>query len=332
MSNTAIRIGILGTARIARTMAPAIAATPGVELTAIASRDPDKAVAFAAEFGIDRVHQDYRQLIDDPEIDAVYIPLPPSMHCEWTIHAARAGKHVLCEKPLALNTAEVEQMTAVCLQQNVVLLDGVMWYHTQRAQAMKEIVHRGDLGDVCQLTSAFTFPGDKLDPANLRLHRATGGGSLLDLGWYCVGASLWLTDRVPLKVWASARWKNDVDLHLNGVMWFDDDIVGTVECGFTAVRRRWIEVAGTQAVLRCDDFTRPWNRQQSSIRIIDSEGQSQQQLFPEPPQEESMVTEFCRLIHSNDCNHPWLKLSRDTQQVCEALDTSARSGNVVSLV
>lgn len=326
-----VRFAILGTAKIARTLAPRFHSADGSELVGIASRRPENAKRFAAEFDIPRAYAGYQEALDDPEIDAVYMPLPPSLHVEWTEKAAAAGKHVLSEKPLARNVQEADRMIEVCRDSGVVLMDGVMWYHTSRCRSIQEVVYGGQLGELRQITSVFTFRWDTLPMDNLRLHRALGGGSLLDLGWYCVGATLMLYRSLPVKVQAFAQWNNDVDVRLNAVMWFSEDRMATMECGFDTVRRRWIEVAGSKAALVCDDFTRPWKADQPRYWIHNSDGEAERHVVPHPPQEECMIDAFCQLIQQNQTTHPGLKLARDTQQVCAALDQSARTGTAIDL-
>lgn len=330
-SMTTIRFAILGAAKIARTIAPRLHASPCSELIGIASRNQDKADAFASEFSIPRTWDSYQAAIDDPDVDAVYLPLPPSMHLEWTTKAAAAGKHVLCEKPLARNSEETAQMLAVCQQHGVVLLDGVMWYHTPRNTAIRELVASGQLGDLRQFHSVFTFCWDTLPMDNLRLHRDLGGGALLDLGWYCVGAALMLFNELPQRVFAHANWTNDVDTRMNAMLWFSDQKVASVECGFDAVRRRWFEMAGSNETLFCDDFTRPWNADRPAFRTLNNDGEQVEHLVPHKPQEESMIEAFCDLIQQQQFDHPLLKLSHQTQLVCDALDRSARDETVVEL-
>ncbi|MBC7966616.1 MAG: Gfo/Idh/MocA family oxidoreductase [Fuerstia sp.] len=326
-----VRIGIMGTARIARTVVPQMALSERAEVVAVASRSLDKARIFAGEFGIPTAYGSYESLLTDNKVDAIYIPLPPSMHCEWTIKAAAAGKHVLCEKPLAINASQARQMIDAAIRHQIVLLDAVMWYHTARAEAMREIVHSGHLGEVRQVTSAFTFPGNALAEDNLRFSASLGGGSLLDLGWYCIGMSLWMLQRLPERVFATAQWRNDIDLKMNGILWFPQDQMASFESGFNAVRRRWMEVAGTNAALVCDDFTKPWNVDKPRFWIHNAEGTSEQKIVTHPPIERCLVDAFCKLIGSGNVNHDWLTLSLQTQQVCDALLKSARSGVVESL-
>ncbi|MEZ6061202.1 MAG: Gfo/Idh/MocA family oxidoreductase [Planctomycetaceae bacterium] len=326
-----IRFAILGTARIARRVAPHIQQSDGAKLVAVASRCADKASAFARELGIPASFGSYQAALDSPDVDAVYLPLPPSLHREWTIRAAEAGKHVLSEKPLAMNVAEVDEMVSACRQYGVVLLDGVMWYHTPRAAAMRRIVADGLLGEIRQVTSAFTFRWDEWPMDDIRMQRSTGGGSLMDLGWYCVGATLLFLNRMPTRVFATARWHNDVDVRMNGMLWFDNGLVAGVESGFDAVRRRWIEIAGSKQALVCDDFTRPWEGRPPRFWVHDTDGISSQHIVDHKPLEQCMIDGFCDLVQRGDVDHRWLSLSRKTQLVCDRLAESARSETIVEV-
>ena len=333
--NNKLRFGILGTARIAKTVIPHLQAV--AEVVAVGSRVGERAQKFAEDLGIPQAAGSYDEIIRDQSIDAVYIPLPASMHHEYVLKAAEAGKHILCEKPLAVSTEQAKQMVAAAQRHQVVLLDGTMWYHTSRAKEMKALIENNSLGDLRQITSAFTFPGYSLAADNVRFSMSLGGGSLLDIGWYCVGASLWMFDAVPERVFAAAQWQHpqnipdSVDLHMNGLMWFSEDRVASFESGFTAIRRRWIEIAGTQAALVCDDFTRPWNPEKPRFWIHDANGVSHQQIFEHPAIERCLADAFCKLVDEKSIEHPWLNLSLNTQRVCEALNRSARSGIIETL-
>ena len=165
--------------------------------------------------------------LEDPEIDAVYIPLPNSMHREWTVRAAEAGKHVLCEKPLGLDTAEALEMADACRAHGVQLMDGVMWVHHPRADQMKRVLDDGSLGRVRRATSAFTFCFDEIPEYDIRLDPRMGGGSLGDLGWYCCRAALWAFGTLPQRVFATARYFRGVDMNLTAVLWYDDTVRGS---------------------------------------------------------------------------------------------------------
>jgi predicted dehydrogenase len=193
---------------------------------------------------------------------------------------------------------------------------------------MQRLVEAGSLGDLRQITSAFTFPGDVLSPDNVRFSPSLGGGSLLDIGWYCVGASLWMMKEMPERVFAAAQWRNGIDMHMNGLMWFPQDRVASFECGFTAIRRRWVEIAGTKAAVVCDDFTRPWNPEKPRFWIHDAMGTSHQHVVTHPPIEQCLIEAFCQLVDQRRIDHEWLTLSLRTQQTCDAILKSARSGVV----
>lgn len=322
----------MSTAKIARTVVPQMIASEHAEVVAVASRTLDKARQFADDFGIETAFDSYDALLAMEDVDAVYIPLPPSMHCEWTTKAAAAGKHVLCEKPLAINSSQAQEMIDAAIRNQIVLLDAVMWYHTARAVVMRDIVLSGQLGVVRQVTSAFTFPGHALADDNLRFSASLGGGSLLDIGWYCVGMTLWMLQSSPNRVFATAQFRDDIDMRINGILWFPDDQMASFESGFNAVRRRWLEIAGTDAALVCDDFTRPWNLDKPRFWIHNADGTSDQNVVTHPPIERCLIDAFCDLIWAGKSEHDWLKLSLQTQQVCDALLKSARSGKVESLL
>lgn len=332
MSQTAtVRWGILGTARIAARVAAAIHAAEGAELVLVGSRDAERAAAWAAEHDVPRSCGSYAEVLDDPDIDAVYIPLPPSMHREWTLRAAELGRHVLCEKPLAVSSSEAEEMAVGCREHGVQLLDGVMWLHHPRATDMRRILDSDSLGELRRVTSAFTFSWDPFPQDDLRLHRELGGGALLDLGWYCVGATLWAFEEMPVRVWGTARWRKDVDLNFSGQMWFEGQRAASFDCGFDTVIRKWMEVAGTRGTLACSDFTRPQNADRPAFRINAADGTYRKEISLPPVQEVCMIEAFCKQIRTEELNEHWPRRAVQTQRVCEALDQSARLGESVEL-
>lgn len=325
-----IRWGILGTARIADTVGKAIVAAQGAELLAIGSRSEATAAEWAKQRGMPRHYGSYEAVLNDADIDAVYIPLPPSMHAEWTIRAAERGKHVLCEKPLAASTREAEEMAAACQQYNVQLMDGVMWVHHPRAAQMHALISDGTLGELQRVTSTFSikweFPND-----DLRMQRLLGGGSLLDLGWYCVRASLWALGDLPLRVYGSGIYQNDVDVRFSALLWFDGDRVASFDCGFGMTMRRWLEVAGKEASLVCDDFTKPWNPEVPRFWLHGASGKMSEELAEPKVQEVCMIERFSEIVRSGQIEARWASDAIATQRICEALDRSARAGKPVDL-
>lgn len=326
-----IHWGIMGTARIAEKVGAAIHQANGCELTAVASRSANRAAAWAAEHGVTRSYGSYEELLDDPQLDAIYIPLPPSMHAEWTIKAAEKGKHVLCEKPLAMNAGEARDMAAACRENNVQLMDGVMWVHHPRAVEMLKPIQDGTLGMLRRVTSAFTFNWDEIPVGDLRLQRDLGGGSMLDLGWYCVRATLWAFGSLPQRVFGTARYDNDVDMNCSAILWFDDKRMATFDSGFDVGMRKWVEVAGTKASLVCDDFTKPWDESRPRFWIHDVSGENREHVTAAPIQEVCMIEDMCEIIRTGNLETHWSQEAIDTQRVCDALDQSARSDQWVEV-
>lgn len=326
-----LKWGVLGTGRITRKLAPALQQARSAELAAVASRDRDRAAAWATDYCLSRSYGSYQELVDDDEIDAVYIALPPSLHEEWTTRCAERGKQVLCEKPLACDTAQAQRMVDACRQQGVQLMDGVMWYHHPRAEQIRKVLQSGELGRLRRLTSAFSFCWDPLPQQEFRLHRQFGGGSLLDLGWYCVGAALWAFGEFPQRVWGTARFREEVDMSFSGLLWFDNERTASFDCGFDTAMRKWLEIAGTAGSLVCDDFTRPWNLDKTRFWLHGTDGKAQEVTTPPAEQEVCMVEAFSRAVLSGQHNPEWPASALNTQRVCEALDRSAREGVVVEV-
>jgi len=326
-----VRWGILGTARIAAKVGPAIRLAQATSLSSIASRDAQRAADWATQHGVERSCGSYQELLEDPDIDAVYIPLPPSMHHEWTLRAAEHGKHVLCEKPLAMSSSEANEMAAACREHRVQLMDGVMWLHHPRTADMHRPITEGTLGQLRRITSSFTFCWDELPKNEFRLLREFGGGSLFDLGWYCVGASLWAFGELPQRVYGTARYRNDVDMSFSGIMWFDGDRMASFDSGFDTGLRKWFEVAGTKASLVCDDFTKPHEATKPRFWMHGREGQVSEHFSEPRIQEVSMIEDFSNIVRSGQLDDRWFDCTLATQRVCEALDQSARSEKVVEL-
>ena len=326
-----VRWGILGTARIAARVAAAIHAAEGAELVLVGSRDATRAADWAREHSVPRSCGSYQAVLEDPEVDAVYIPLPPSMHHEWTIRAAELGRHVLCEKPLACTPAEAAEMADACREHGRQLMDGVMWLHHPRAADMRRELDSGCLGELRRVTSSFTFNWDPFPDDDLRLHRELGGGSLLDLGWYCVGATLWALGEMPHRVWGTARWRNETDMNFSGQLWFEGARAASFDCGFDTAIRKWLEVAGTAGTLSLGDYTRPQNPARPTYRVSSADGSSRREVSQSPVQEVCMIEAFCRQAQTEDLNEDWPRRAVQTQQVCAALDQSARIGEPVDL-
>src|SRR4029453_6026000 len=203
MSERPLRIGILGAARIApMALCRPAREVAGVEVAAIAARDPARAQKFAAKHGIARVHASYDALLADDAIDAIYNPLPNGLHAEWTIRALEAGKHVLCEKPIASNAAEAAQMAEAAARTGRVLTEAFHWRYHPLAARMREVVQT-ELGEIRHIEAAFCFPLPRF--SDIRYSWELAGGTMMDAGCYPVNMVRWLAGADPEVVSAQAR-------------------------------------------------------------------------------------------------------------------------------
>lgn len=327
-----IRWGVLGTAKIAAKIVRAIRRGGGGEVVAIASRSLDRAERWAGEHQVPRALGSYAALLDEPEIDAVYIPLPPSMHFEWTIRAAERRKHVLCEKPLATTAAEATQMAAACQQLGVQLMDGVMWVHHERTAAMRQQIDSGALGQLRRVTAAFSFVWDEIPVDNIRVKPELGGGCLGDLGYYCVRAITWAFGELPERVYATARYYNDVEMNLSALLWFAGERMASFDCGFDTTYRKWFEIAGTGGSLVCDDFVMPNSEEKTRFWVHGERVERAEHQTLGCVQEVRMIENFCDAIRSGRLNCRWPAEAIATMRVCDAIRTAARRGEVVTLV
>lgn len=316
--------GILGTANIAAGVGQAMDAAQGAELVAVASRDGERARSWGTARGLQRTYAGYEALLEQEDIEAVYIPLPPSLHMEWTIKAAERGKHVLCEKPLAANAAEARAMVSACRANQVQLMDGVMWVHHRRTAMMKEDMQSGTLGPLRRVTAAFSFNWDEIPEDNIRVSKELGGGALGDLGYYCVRAILWAFDELPVSVYAAARFHRGVDFNLAGLLWFEGERMASFDCGFDTASRRWFEVAGTRRSLVCDDFVVPADPESSRYWIHGKGGDNLERRVRGPAQTVLMIERFSEIARSGELQESWPREALDTMRVCDALLESAR--------
>ncbi len=327
-SKQPIRWGILSTANIASKLVRAINLAKNAELIAIASRTKERATEWAKKHNVPIAYGNYEELLSDSSLDAIYIPLPPSMHAVWTITAAEQGKHVLCEKPLSVNADEATMMADACNQNGVQLMDGVMWVHHERTSVMKQEL--ANLGGLRRVTAAFTFNWNTIPTDNIRAKPELGGGSLGDLGYYCVRAILWAFDDIPTKVFATARHKVGVDFNLSGILWFNDDRIATMDCGFDTGLRKWFEVAGTKASLVCDDFTVPQSEESARFWIHGPDNEKHE--TDKCIQEVNMIEKFTQIVQSGNLEPEWTTVAVNTMRVCDALRESDRLGKIVAVI
>ena len=235
--------GVLGTGGIVRRWLPGFRAA-GETLVAIGSRDPARGRAAASELGAAR-GGGYQDVLDDPAVEAVYVALPNALHAEWTIRAAEAGKHVLCEKPLAPSAAACESMVAACQRRGVHLVEAFMYRYHPRWRALRRTLDEGRIGPLRLLRAAFGFRMGPERDADVRLSPELGGGALQDVGCYCVNAARWfLGEPLAVRGWAIDRRGRGVDTHGAAVLEYPDGVLAELCCSFDSALGQSVELVG----------------------------------------------------------------------------------------
>ncbi len=321
--------GILGVANIRKRLLPAFAKTQHAQLRAIASRSLERAKTAAAEASIPVAYGSYEQLLDDPEIEAVYIPLPNTLHDEWTRKAAERGKHILCEKPLTPTAAEARELVAFCKAKGVRLMDGFMWPHHPRTHRLRQFLDAGGIGTIQRVSGSFTFKLEPLAPGNIRLQPELAGGSLLDVGCYPVYGIRWAFGAEPVRVFATARFQNDVDVEISGLLYFADGRMATFDCGFTLPLRGWLEITGSEGVVRISDM---WVPTDPATFEVHRDGHPTEVVsIANEDQIAHMIDDFNDAILHGKPVYPAPDEAVKTLRVLDALAASARSGKVVEV-
>lgn len=324
-----LRWGILGVAKINERLLPAFAKARHVELRAIASRSLERARTAAARAGIPIAYGSYEAFLDDPAIDAIYNPLPNTLHAEWTMKAAERGKHILCEKPLAPTAAEAQKVIDWCRDKGVRLMDGFMWPHHPRTARLRQLLDSRALGEVRRVSGAFTFPLQPLESSNIRLQAELGGGSLLDVGCYPVYGIRWAFGAEPVRVYATATYEHGVDIEMNGTLWFADGRMGAFDCGFTLPLRGWLEIAGTERVVLIPEMWLPSKR--GEFIVQPREGSAEEFAVEGEDQIVHMIENFSRAALQNLPVCPPPEEAVRTLRVLDALAKSAREDRVVTV-
>jgi predicted dehydrogenase len=257
-----VRWGIVSTAHINRLVIPPAKASEKVDLIAVASRDEARARAYAREWGIERAYGSYEALLDDPDVEAVYISLPNSLHCPWSIRALEAGKHVLCEKPLGRRAAEVEEAFAVAEGTGRILMEAFMYRHNPQTGKLRELVEGGAIGRLRLVRAAFSFT--VTDPQNVRLLPEVDGGGLMDVGCYCVSGCRLLAGEPERMHGEQVIGPTGVDVVFSATMRFARGVVGMFDCGLVLPDRDELEAIGDEGSLFLDD---PWHARRPVIEL-----------------------------------------------------------------
>ena len=260
--------GILSTARINDLELAGARLSDRVDVLAVASRERERAEEYAREHGIERAYASYDELLGDPDVQAVYISLPNSLHVEWSIRALEAGKHVLCEKPLTRCAAEVEQAFDVAERRGRLLMEAFMWRHNPQTLRTAELVRKGAIGELRLVRAAFSFTAD--DPRDIRLLTELDGGSLMDVGCYCVSAARLLAGEPDRVLGEQVRNEAGVDVRFVGTMRFRDGVVGHFDSGLDLPAREELEVVGERGSLVVHD---PWHALAPKIELRLADGE-----------------------------------------------------------
>jgi D-xylose 1-dehydrogenase (NADP+, D-xylono-1,5-lactone-forming) len=324
-------MGVLGAANIARKVViPAIVQADGVELVAIGSQS-GRGAEFIAEAGLTGVRAcSYEELLADPEVDAVYIPLPNHLHAEWSMRAADAGKHVLCEKPAGRTAAETVQMIDHCVARGVVWMEAFMYRFHPQWQLVFERLRAGAVGELRVVRSLFTFT--VRDPQNIRRRPEVGGGSLYDVGYYCVNAARWLAGREPVAATARMHLSPEgVDEEFQGILDFGFGQSAQITSSFAQPYRHEVEVLGTDGrilvpmafVNRSDPL---W------FEVEDADGKRERVDMPGDDEYRLEVEYFAACVRAG--RQPEVVSYADTignMTTIDALYESARSGRAVEI-
>jgi D-xylose 1-dehydrogenase (NADP+, D-xylono-1,5-lactone-forming) len=251
-----LRIGILGTANIARTFVCGVAPSKTVNVTAIASRDLAKATGFATDTGVPRMFGSYEELLADPDIDAIYNPLPNSLHAQWSIRASEAGKHVLCEKPLAATVVEARAMFAAARLHGVSLVEAYPYRAQPHAIKLKELIDSGVIGRVQSIQAAFGFTVPRMQ--DIRFDPVLAGGALMDAGTYPVSLVRLLAGERPMRVYAAARWRaSGVDQTLTASLEHSSGLLAQISCSLATGLHREALIGGTAGVIKTTFLNSP---------------------------------------------------------------------------
>ena len=332
--NPSIRWGIIGNATIARKcVIPAIFNSANGRIQALASRNPEKAEALATKYNIPQLYSHYGSVIEDKQVDAVYVPLPNHLHKEWTIKALEAGKHVLCEKPLACNAAEAMEMAQVASKNGLHLMEALMYRFHPRSRVIHQMVSQGKIGALRLVHVSFCFHIEEeilKKKENARLKKK-GGGALLDVGCYGVSVARWMMGENPESVQAAAHFNSEgVDIHSAGVLQFRNKGLATFEASFISALQQTFSIVGETGSFELphNSFI-PWEKDATYVYRGRNEEIGKEEIIPGADEYRLMIEHFSDvLIHGIS---PLVDIDDSIQnmRVLDALAESARTGQRV---
>lgn len=321
-----LRWGILSTARIGiRRLLPAFARSGRHVVLAIASRDLDRARRVAAQFGIPRAYRSYEELLEDPDVEAIYNPLPNALHKPWTLRAAAAGKHVLCEKPLALSAGEAVEMVEGCRSAGILLQEAFMYRFHPQIEELRQRIAGGAVGPVWLVRSAFSFTVSS--ETDIRLNPDLGGGGLMDVGCYCVNLSRLVLGE-PQSAWATAVYER-VDVRLAGMLRLSNDAAALLDCGVRAPARQFAEIVGMDGTIT---LPRPFQPEEDPGGIVVRRGREEERIeTPGANQYTLMLDHFAQCVRGLTTPRYPADDAIANMRVLDAMAQSAKTGQPVAI-
>jgi predicted dehydrogenase len=338
-----LRLGILGCANIAKQFVRDVADSPRVSIQAVASRDLSKAQQFAQTFGIARAHGSYEALLTDSALDAVYIPLPNSMHAEWAIRALQAGKHVLCEKPLALNLAEVTRMFDVARQQGLMLLESYPYWFQPQTRDLLACLSHDKIGEVRSMQASFGFTLGNPEH-NIRMKPDLGGGALLDAGSYPLSLIRLVMGCAPERVMAHANWATTgVDISMMATLFYADGRRAQMSCAMDTANHRRATIVGSHGTVETEYLNHTSNSHNHAWGYLPSQLRVRRGIANSIPFEEIhsatgsgfrfAAEAFAQVVRDGDMAavERAAAASHDIAATLDAIQASAKSGHMVML-
>lgn len=324
--------GILGNANIARVcVIPAIQKSRNGRVHALATRSPENARQVTSKHHIEHVYDTYETLLADPEIDAVYIPLPNHLHKPWTLTALKAGKHVLCEKPMACNAQEAKEMADAAAKAGLLLMEGFMYRFHPRNQRIKKMVAEGAIGTPRFVRSTFCYNmGEELlaSGESPRFKPEMGGGALLDVGCYSVSIARWLMGTEPMQLQAEAVYNPaGVDIHFVGLLRFPDSGLATLEASFMSALQQTYTITGSEGAIELPhDAFIPWEK--DTVFTARNKDQEVGQVYVTPAADEYqlMVEHFADAVSGKNTPDFSPEESVRNMRVLDGLAEAARTG------
>ena len=317
--------GILSTANINRLVIPPARESPKVDLVAVASRSQEQADEYARQWEIPRAYGSYEALLADEEIEAVYISLPNNLHCEWSIRAVEAGKHVLCEKPMSRRAADVEDAFAAAERAGRILSEAFMYRHNPQTKRLRQLVDESAIGDLRVIRACFSFA--LYDTDNIRLRTDVEGGSLMDVGCYCVNGSRLLGGEPELVFGQQLIGPSGTDWVFTGTLRFPGGVFALFDCGTSLPNRDELEAIGTEGSLFLDD---PWHADEPGIELR-RDGEVERIELPYENSYRLELENLCDAIRGDSESLLGREDAVGNARVIEALFASAESGRPAEL-